>query len=335
MLTTPVATLDAPAPDNAIPTPGRPAATHVLSRRAIAAHVGIGTTATILAAVAPRSAPGATRPGSRGAATQKRGLYVLQNVVPSAIAAATQFDVKVIEVTRDGANDWFTRAEVTGMKSAGAPVIGYFSLGEAENYRDYWNAALAAGIVGPVDPDWPGNFEVAFWSSAWLDICYDYCDRMIAHGYDGIYFDVVDEYALRWAVSHVPGGTLASSANAMLTLIENIRTRAHAKAPNFRIWANGAEALLDNPRYAAAIDGMYKEEVFFLNNALQPAREYDFTARQLRKAVTAGRDVVCIEYITGAAKVTTCKSLCASYGFGYYVADPDLELDGIDFEGVS
>ena len=39
-------------------------------------------------------------------------------------------------------------------------MFGYFSLGEAENYRDYFQS-LSKSIVGPEDPNWSGNYYVA------------------------------------------------------------------------------------------------------------------------------------------------------------------------------
>jgi cysteinyl-tRNA synthetase, unknown class len=268
----------------------------------------------------------------------QNGIYVLQNVVPSEIAAAP-VDVKVVEATSDGANTMFSASQVNTMRASRGVVVGYFSIGEAENYRDYFNT-LSPGMTGPVNPDWPGNFQVAYWTTEWRTICFDYCDRMIAHGFDGMYMDVVDEYNLAWAKTNVPGGGITNSGNAMIALIQSIRDHAHAQNPAFKIWVNGAEEMLyPNPDHAVgpgyfnSFDGMYKEEVFYSNGNLQSFGNYDFTAKNLQKAVNAGRPAIAIEYITGAAKVANVKSLCAGYGIGYYIATPNLELDGVDTEG--
>src|SRR5258708_17519482 len=83
--------------------------------------------------------------------------YVLQGVDPKQIATAP-FDVQVVETANDSGVT-FTAAQVKQMESGGSQVLGYFSLGEAENYRDYFQS-LSKSIVGPQDPSWPGNYEV-------------------------------------------------------------------------------------------------------------------------------------------------------------------------------
>ena len=76
------------------------------------------------------------------------GMYVLQGVVPSQIAAAP-FNVKVVETTDDNGTA-FAASQVSTMKSGGGTVLGYFSVGEAENYRDYFSS-IPSSIVGPAD----------------------------------------------------------------------------------------------------------------------------------------------------------------------------------------
>lgn len=283
------------------------------------------------------SARGA-RHHSSGAPSPAIGIYVLQSVVPSEIAAAP-VDVKVVEPTSDGGNTWFTTAQVTTMKGSRGDVYGYFSIGEAENFRDYW-ATLSPSLIGPENPQFAGDFQVAYWTSEWQTICFDYCDRMLARGYDGMYMDVVDEYQLTWARNNVPGGGITNSGNAMIALIQSIRDHAQAQDPAFKICVNGAEEMLyPNPDsavgsgYLETFDVMFKEEVFYSNGNLQTFNNYDFTAQNLQKAVSTGRPAIAIEYITGATKVANVKSLCAGYGIGYYIANPNLDLIGVDSEG--
>jgi len=141
--------------------------------------------------------------------------YVLQGVNPQQIAAAP-FDVQVVETENDSGVP-FTAAQVSLMKSGGSQVLGYFNLGEAENYRDYFSS-LSKSIVGPEDPNWAGNFQVAFWTPEWKAVAQQSIDKMIAAGYDGIYFDVVDEYYSSWAKSHDP-----NSEQDMVNLIASLK----------------------------------------------------------------------------------------------------------------
>ena len=166
----------------------------------------------------------------------KTGMYVLQGIVPAEVAVAP-FDVKVIDVYNDSGR-LFSAAEVAQMGGGpgGGLLLGYFSIGEAEVYRDYFKT-IPQSAIGPENPDWQGNFEVAYWTAEWRAVATSYLDRMIAAGYDGIYFDVVDEYQQAWARRNAPGG---DAEGAMVDLVKYLADYAHARNPDFKIWANNA-----------------------------------------------------------------------------------------------
>ncbi|AWN40298.1 endo alpha-1,4 polygalactosaminidase [Methylobacterium durans] len=261
----------------------------------------------------------------------KTGMYVLQGVTPSQIAAAP-FDVKVIDIYND-AGQTFTPAEVKQMGGGpgSALLLGYFSIGEAETYRDYFKTIPAAAL-GPENPQWKGNYEVAFWTPEWKAVATAYIDRMLAAGYDGVYFDVVDEYQTSWAKSHAPGGA-AGAEQAMVDLIKYLGDYAEAKHPGFKVWVNNAEELLTHPGYLGTIDGMFKENLFYTDGGQkQPAAETSYSMGLLQKAIDAGKDVISIEYVTGAQKVADVHALDDKYGISSYVAH--LDLNGVDTEGV-
>ncbi|GEP05299.1 endo alpha-1,4 polygalactosaminidase [Methylobacterium oxalidis] len=261
----------------------------------------------------------------------KTGMYVLQGVTPSQIAAAP-FDVKVIDIYND-AGQTFTPAEVKQMGGGpgNALLLGYFSIGEAETYRDYFKTIPSAAL-GPENPQWKGNYEVAFWTPEWKAVATAYIDRMLAAGYDGVYFDVVDEYQTSWAKSHAPGGA-AGAEQAMVDLIKYLRDYAQVKHPGFKVWVNNAEELLTHPGYLDTVDGMFKENLFYTDSGQkQPASETSYSMGLLQKAINAGKDVISIEYVTGAQKVADVHALNDKYGLSSYVAD--LDLNGVDTEGV-
>ncbi|AWN41784.1 endo alpha-1,4 polygalactosaminidase [Methylobacterium durans] len=261
----------------------------------------------------------------------KTGMYVLQGVTPSHIAAAP-FDVKVIDIYND-AGQTFTPSEVKQMGGGpgSALLLGYFSIGEAETYRDYFKTIPSAAL-GPENRQWEGNYEVAFWTPEWKAVATAYIDRMLAAGYDGVYFDVVDEYQTPWAKSHAPGGA-AGAEQAMVDLIKYLHDYAQAKQPGFKIWVNNAEELLAHPGYLDTIDGMFKENLFYTDSGQkQPASETSYSLGLLQKAINAGKDVISIEYVTGAQKVADVHALNDKYGISSYVAH--LDLNGVDSEGV-
>lgn len=260
----------------------------------------------------------------------RTAMYVLQGVEPAVIAAAP-FDVKVVEIYNDD-GQMFTPAEVKQM--GGGPgqalLLGYFSIGEAENYRDYF-ATIPAAALGPEDPAWKGNFEVAYWTPEWKAVAEAYIDRMVKAGYDGVYLDVVDEFQLPWAQRNAPGG---DAAGAMQTLIKDLSAYAKAQVPTFKVWVNGAEELLTDPKYLASIDGMFKENLFYNDDgsAKQSAADTQASLDLLKIAQNAGKDVVAIEYVTGAQTVADVHAKSDAAGIASYVAK--LDLVGVDTEGV-
>ncbi|WP_460451282.1 endo alpha-1,4 polygalactosaminidase [Alsobacter sp. SYSU BS001988] len=259
----------------------------------------------------------------------KTGMYVLQGVDPAEVAAAP-FDVKVVDVyNNDGA--LFTPAQVQQMGggAGGGLLLGYFSIGEAEVYRDYFKTIPSAAL-GPENPQWKGNYEVAFWTPEWKDVATTYIDKMIAAGYDGVYFDVVDEYQQSWAKNHAPGG---DAEGAMVNLVKQLADHAHTLNPNFKIWANNAEELLSNPTYVKTLDGMYKENLYYTDSGQkQPASETQYSLGLLKTMLDAGKDVVSIEYVSGAAKIADVQQQAARDHISSYVAH--LDLDGVDLDGV-
>ena len=264
--------------------------------------------------------------------TPVNGIYVLQGVVPAQIAAAP-VGVKVIEMTDDN-GQLFTASQVAQMEAGNNLLLGYFSIGEAENFRPYFSS-LPSSVLGPVDPSWPGDYQVAYWTDAWKTVCVNYIDQMISLGYGGAYFDVVDECETAWAKSHAPGG---DAKGAMVSLIKYLADYAHAQDPNFKIWVNssGSEELMTNSTFVNSIDGAYEEELFYQDSgAPQSAADVSYNLNLLEKLVAAGKPVVAIEYVSAAAAVSNVEAKAAAAGIGYYIANPNLELNGVDTQGFT
>ncbi|NPV14039.1 hypothetical protein HPY86_03800 [candidate division WOR-3 bacterium] len=80
-------------------------------------------------------------------------------------------------------------------------VIAYMSIGEAEDYRYYWEAEWEthqpAWLVEE-NPDWPGNYKVRYWDKNWQSIIYgndnSYLKKILDAGFDGVYLDIVDAF---------------------------------------------------------------------------------------------------------------------------------------------
>lgn len=80
-------------------------------------------------------------------------------------------------------------------------VLCYMSVGEAENYRYYWNISWNSNPPSWLErenPDWPGNYKVQYWNNDWQNIIYgndlSYARKIIHAGFNGAYLDIIDAY---------------------------------------------------------------------------------------------------------------------------------------------
>ena len=118
--------------------------------------------------------------------------------------ANTNYDVFITDLFfTDGTP--FTAAEVERLKHKANGgkrlVICYLSIGEAEDYRYYWQSEWKRHKPGWLDrenPEWPGNYKVRYWDPAWQEIICgpndSYLNRILAAGFDGVYLDIVDAF---------------------------------------------------------------------------------------------------------------------------------------------
>jgi cysteinyl-tRNA synthetase len=99
----------------------------------------------------------------------------------------------------------FTPAEVEALrtKANGGKrlVIAYMSIGEAEDYRYYWQEAWKddpPSWMAKENPEWEGNYKVKYWEKAWQDIIFgnddSYLQKILDAGFDGVYLDIIDAF---------------------------------------------------------------------------------------------------------------------------------------------
>ena len=115
------------------------------------------------------------------------------------ILSQTTYDVLIIDLYFKGIE--LTSEDVNKLKekSQGGRrlVIGYFSVGEAEEYRKYWknewNKKLPSWISHE-NKNWEGNYIVKYWSREWMEITKEMLNRYIDIGFDGVFLDTIDTY---------------------------------------------------------------------------------------------------------------------------------------------
>ena len=145
----------------------------------------------------------------------KNFLYLLNSNVQYATKTdfltalkATNYDAFIIDLFFDDATLGqvaYTKAEIDSLKTKPGGgtrlVIAYMSIGEAEDYRFYWNTAWATSPPSWLDKenaDWPGNYKVKYWDTSWQAIIYgndtSYLKKVLDAGFDGVYLDIIDAF---------------------------------------------------------------------------------------------------------------------------------------------
>lgn len=80
-------------------------------------------------------------------------------------------------------------------------VYAYLSIGEAGDYRTYWQPVWnkkRPTWMADANEDWEGDYKVKYWDKEWKSILYgtedSELDKILAAGFDGAFLDVVDAY---------------------------------------------------------------------------------------------------------------------------------------------
>ncbi|WP_320169590.1 MJ1477/TM1410 family putative glycoside hydrolase [Maridesulfovibrio sp.] len=226
---------------------------------------------------------------------------VLQNPSTAAIAESP-YQLIVTDYSKDGTdNRKFTAEEVAIMHRYKKTVLCYFSIGEAENYRFYWDKGWDENhptFLGPENKDWPGNFKVRYWSEDWWEKALKpYMDRILEAGFDGVYLDIVDAYWF-W---HEQGEDVKDTADRMIKLIVRIADYCRKRAgSNFIICPQNGMGVFEScsPEYREAyfktIDMVGLESLLF--NCFS-TDDRDYRLRLAGEVAKNGKTVLDMEYI--------------------------------------
>ena len=115
----------------------------------------------------------------------------------------TGYDVIIMDLFHN--QESYTPAEVEQLKTkpngGNRLVFCYLSIGEAEDYRYYWQQGWSnnkPNWLEPENPDWAGNYKVKYWDKSWQDIIYgndnSYLQKILDAGFNGVYLDIIDAF---------------------------------------------------------------------------------------------------------------------------------------------
>ena len=170
-------------------------------------------------------------------------LYQLQDLDLQAVGLSA-FDLIIMDYSANGDEETeYSRSDIEGLK--GSPgddkiVLGYLSIGEAENYRYYWQGGWRPGTPDWLDvsnPSWENNFKVRYWDPDWQQIMFGYVDRLLDAGFDGAYLDIVDAY------EYYADRGRSTSAQEMVAFVAAIADYARQKDEDFLIIPQNAPEL--------------------------------------------------------------------------------------------
>lgn len=259
--------------------------------------------------------------------------YQLQRIDLDELRESTA-DLLVIDYAKWRPPGPLTRAEVERLKrkpdGSRRVVLAYLSIGEAEDYRFYWqqewHLAPPPWLVGE-NCEWRGNYLVRFWDPGWTDIVLgggrSYLGRIQEAGFDGVYLDRIDAFQ--------PLQQERSDARAaMIEFVKQLAVTARARDPAFLVLPQNADQLLADASYRDVIDGMGRESLILRGSGMG-ARDAEHIRRgveRLKRLSARGKPVLVVEYPWSHDERALAEVLLAPHGFIYSFAT--RALDGRD-----
>lgn len=261
--------------------------------------------------------------------------YWIQDIDKDSVKNS-KYDLIIIDYSADGSDaEEFAKDDVSYMKSSGEQeklLVSYISVGEAENYRFYWNEmwdengdgtpdAGAPGWLEEENPDWEGNYKVKYWNPGWQDIVFEYLDCIMSAEFDGIYMDIVDAYEYY-------EDSIEHSDWLMIDFVCNISNYVkNNEEDDFLVFAPNGDELLKNSTYLNHIDGIGREDLFYNDDEETDDEWRDDAIDNLNKALDADKVVLVIDYPILDNNIYDFYKMCVENGYLPYAAE--RELDGL------
>ncbi|MFW9990666.1 MAG: MJ1477/TM1410 family putative glycoside hydrolase [Candidatus Odinarchaeota archaeon] len=249
--------------------------------------------------------------------------YQLQDVNLENLAISP-FDLYVIDYSSDGSNDTaWTASEMVAVKNKNKLLLSYISIGEAEDYRYYWDDSWESAPPEWLDsenPDWEGNYKVKFWMDEWQDIVYSYLDIILAQGFNGVYLDIIDAY------EYYQDKGIANADGLMMDFVRNISIYTRARAgQDFGIFPQNGDELLKNATYRSFITGIGIEDLYFFDDG-EENNPVEVTRREtnLDLLIADGGLVLTVDYVQTSENRNQVYALARSKGYVPYCTTRDL-----------
>lgn len=255
--------------------------------------------------------------------------------------AGCERDVIVIDADFSADSPW-TRDEIAAIRSGRKDrrIFAYLSIGEAENYRGYWQSTWSTkppGWLGKENSDWPGNFRVNYWDPGWQAHILAALDRIVGAGFDGVYLDIVDAFegfehdpqTGQWRDHLENPATGQSYRKDMIAWVRRIADTARKKNPRFAVIPQNGVQLLEDPQFVEVVDAMGVEDLFA--NDGKPASKDESAHRLGCLRHIHPKPVFVIEYDLEKNALRTVLKQCEEQGFSLLVTNRALDSLGSAF----
>ena len=272
--------------------------------------------------------------GQRPLAHVKSWHYQLDAVDVEALAKR-DVDMLVTDYAQGGGKVPLTVEQVARLKTkpdgTRRIVISYLSIGEAEEFRFYWNDAWKtekpAWLVRE-NCAWPKAWMVRYWDPGWREVIVSganaYLKRIIDAGFEGVYLDRVDMWENTRDLN-------PNAKMAMIDFVAELAATARRLKPGFIIIAQNAEDLLDDRRYRRTVDAVAKEELFYSKTDTGGRNKPEDVAASLRHLKWLSwqwKPSFPVEYLLKAGDIATTDK--EARGLGLVPVFPTRALDGGD-----
>jgi cysteinyl-tRNA synthetase len=249
-------------------------------------------------------------------------LYQLQRARPERIGE-TAYDLLVVSLSAAGSS----QEVIEGLQhSPGGEkiVLCYMSIGQAEDYRFYWERdwyeRRPAWLDEP-DPDWAGDYWVQYWDPEWQAIIYgspdSYLDRILGLGFDGVYLDRVDTYA------YYEEQGRETAAREMSDFVIGLAEYARERHPGFGVFPQNAEELgIQFPDYLETVTGVGVEDLYYGYPRDHEPSPADWTAERediLDQWVAVGKLVLTIDYTRRPEQIDDAYARAQARGYVPFV----------------
>ncbi|MES2737015.1 MAG: MJ1477/TM1410 family putative glycoside hydrolase [Verrucomicrobiota bacterium] len=303
----------------------------------------------LLSSVSVRGEKASSPPESMAYVLQADRLATSREAVVERLAACGRAIIVLDATYNTAADGAWTVEELAKIRQgkAGRRVVAYVSIGEAEDYRPYWQKswdadkdgqpdASAPSFLNTENPDWKGNYRVRFWQPEWQKIMLPAVDQVVQQGFDGIYLDIVDAFEFYeydparkdWLDNRMNSETGRPYRQDMIAWVETIAKRARAKNPRFWVIPQNAAALLEDKGYRQMISCIGVEDLLVKGKKLSSDQESRYVIGFLEKLKAAGKPVLLIDYPESDSVRRAAFEKAAQLGYTLLLTDRELTTLG-------